>query len=405
MLSVYSAAHEPQYVNIDAGYLLQTRDSGGGLQVDPAKFPHGMRATADYLHSHGLKLGLYTDVGNHACGNGGPGSLGHYAQDAHRIAIEWDADYLKADHCGSTPGFDDEYSAWAALRDALNGTGKAVYYSTCPVTTGPRTGTAQPYAGVGIYSPPLNWSVADVQALANSVLVEYRNNVDAWYSATAANCTDAGAPCGMITNIDATLEMTRGREGLASAPGTHWDMDMLQVCNGGHLNGGMTPDENAASFSVWSVMGSPLILSADIRNIERDHPACLQMLLNPEVLAIDQDTGGHAPQVLSQTATPGGSINVTTQIAQQVVARRMADGSHAVVLLNRGAAAAPMQVTWPQLGLQPSVSAIVRDVLARKELGSVTGAFKATVRSHAAVFVRITPSQLGQRHPDRGVTR
>lgn len=210
------------------------------------------------------------------------------------------------------------------FRDALNKTGRPIYYSICPKTKAPNTGTAVPYAGGDIYSPPLNWTEEDHRSLSNAWLVEYRNNVDNF--GPDEQCTDAGAPCGFITNVDAVVQMNNMS---FTTPGAWTDADMLQVCNFGHLNGGMTMTEYRSHFSIWVMFASPLILSCDVRDIATKHPDCLDMIRNKEVLAVNQDPLGSAGRLVHQVGT------TTANISQQVFTRPLHDGSHAVLFFNR----------------------------------------------------------------------
>ena len=110
-----------EYINVDAGYLQHDRDpTTGKLVVNKARFPSGMRKLADYIHSKKLKLGVYTDLTDRSCGPG-PGSGGHYSLDAKTFALEWDADYLKVDYCGSSVSRDPapQYAGFAATTLAL----------------------------------------------------------------------------------------------------------------------------------------------------------------------------------------------------------------------------------------------------------------------------------------------
>jgi len=143
-------------------------------------------------------------------------------------------------------------------------------------------------------------------------------------------CTDAGAPCGFITNVDAVVQMTNMSW---TAPGAWTDADMLQACNYGHLNGGMTLTEYTAHFSIWVMFASPLILSCDVRDIASKHPECLSMLRNKDVLAISQDPLAAAGRLVHQVGT------TTADITQQIFARPLQDGGHAVLLFNRAASA------------------------------------------------------------------
>jgi hypothetical protein len=183
-------------LNIDAGYLIHERHPlTDELQVNATKFPHGMRPLADYLNSRGLGLGVYTDHGNGSCGYG-PGSYGHYDTDAQTFA-NWHVDYLKVDFCGTHNGpsgpqnFSDwmdptqQLELWQQLAQSLNKTGRPIYYSICPHGKPPSMGTAADWYRNGTghgYLPPLSWSVEDRHSAANSILVEYTNLFDFWYS-------------------------------------------------------------------------------------------------------------------------------------------------------------------------------------------------------------------------------
>eukprot|EP00041_Stephanoeca_diplocostata_P035881 m.1281395 g.1281395 ORF g.1281395 m.1281395 type:complete len:359 (-) comp24771_c0_seq2:6553-7629(-) len=267
------------YINIDAGYLLHTRDAKTNkLQVNSALFPSGMRALADYIHSKGLKLGVYTDLTDRSCGPG-PGSYGYYDIDAETFAHDWQVDYLKVDYCGSNVNRDPQpqYDGFAKLRDALNKTGRPIYYSICPHTVCPSSGPGGAYRGGSIYAPPPVWTALQRHALANSLLVEYVNSFDLWY----ADPTPAGdggpmaEPGGLLTNIDSVVQMTNLSY---NQPGTWNDADMLQICTYGegatrHFNStgkpynwngvGMTLTEYKSHLAIWAIFASPLLVTMD----------------------------------------------------------------------------------------------------------------------------------------------
>lgn len=155
----------------------------------------------------------------------------------------------------------------------------------------------------------------------------------------------------------------------------------------------MTREEYRASFSVWSVMASPLILSADLRSsASAEMRACLaDIALNPEVIAVNQDPAGHAPFLVRQTPA---RLPVTgpPDIASTVLARPLSHGEVAVVLFNRLEEAATLGVAFAEVGLPALASAHVRDLWRKQDLGLHTSSFYATVPAHAAVMVRLTPS-------------
>eukprot|EP00930_Biecheleria_cincta_P039969 TRINITY_DN27423_c0_g2_i1.p1 TRINITY_DN27423_c0_g2~~TRINITY_DN27423_c0_g2_i1.p1 ORF type:complete len:456 (-),score=61.16 TRINITY_DN27423_c0_g2_i1:65-1432(-) len=381
-----------KYVNIDAGYLA-ARDSTGKLIVTKSRYPSGIKHLGDTLHAMGLKLGVYTDISGHTCGDGpGTGSKGHYDLDAATFA-EWGADYLKVDFCGpnTTATRDDrdisvdpvvQYEAWASLRDALNRTGRPIYYSICPHTKSDGVGTERPWSLP--YAPPPSWTRAQRHALANSILVEYANTADQWIG---------GSEGGIVENIDAMLHATKLEY---SAAGSWNDADMLQTCNYGKGNtpgSGMTLNEYRAHYAVWSILASPLILGNDIRSISQDHPDCLALLLNDDIVAVNQDSAALPARLVSQTPPMAPKLT-SADITSQVLARPLSQNRLAVVLLNRGPSAARLDVGWSDLGLDVTRNMLVYDVIHRKSAGTATGKLIRLVPSHDVAFVILSPKEL-----------
>ena len=383
------------YVNIDAGAWLHARDARGNLQADPAKFPRGLPPVAAYLNSLGLKLGLYTDLGVGSCGPG-PGSGGHWEQDAKTFA-SIPADYVKADFCGGPQDYDPaaELAAWAGAAAALNATGRPIFFSICPKSNAPRnlTGPLQPYAGEGgLYFPPQVWTREQKRAVANSWLVEVRNNVDGWGPSTS-HCTDVGAPCGMITNIDSQVAFGKWQE---TGPGGLVDADILEVCqfNGTVNKPGLTESEGRLHFYVWAVLPSPLIISFDPRTVASvpGGADCLAMVKNPEVLAINQDPAVRGAALLRQGGAGGRAPATSEEVTFQVFGRPLhAAGAFAAVLVNRALTPWNITLDWGELGVPvPSGSAAVRDAGARRDLGAFTGGFTALVPARDAMVVVVT---------------
>lgn len=324
-----------QYVIIDDCW--QTgRDAEGNIVVDKEKFPNGIKAVADYVHSKGLKFGIYTDAGTKTCG-GRPGSLGHEYQDARQYA-EWGVDYLKEDWCNTVPGQNSEAS-YTTMRDALKASGRPILFSIC------EWGSTKPWLWAG----PIGnmWrATGDIQ--------------DCW------DCKKTWGGNGVVQILD----LMDGIESYAG-PG-HWnDPDMLEVGNGG-----LTTTENRAHFSMWALFSAPLLAGNDIEHMSADTK---EILLNKEVIAIDQDTLGQQGRRVKKD----GDLEIWS--------KQLADGGRAVALLNRGKAAAQISVKWTDIGYPNTLSASVRDLWAKKDVGQKTGGYSAEVPSHGVVMIKVMP--------------
>jgi alpha-galactosidase len=326
----------------DAGYLYVViddcwqvgRDAQGVLGADPAKFPSGMKALGDYIHSRGLKFGIYSDAGGKTCG-GRPGSQGREYQDARTFA-EWGVDYLKYDWCWT--GVRKAEEAYALMADALRSTGRDIVFSICewgkdrPWEWGPKIGNL--------------WRTT----------TDIRN---AWTGRVQFSI-------GVVDIVDLNEPLYAH-----AGPGRWNDPDMLQVGNGG-----MTDVEERSHFSLWAIMVAPLMAGNDIANMEA---RVRDILLNKEVIAIDQDQLG----IQGHRVRDDGDLEVWS--------KPLADGSRAVVLFNRGLQPAEIAAQWTELGYPLKISAEVRDLWAHKSLGRKAGGFSAIVPSHGVVMVRVTP--------------
>jgi alpha-galactosidase len=324
-----------QYIVIDDCWQVG-RDAAGNIVADPQKYPSGIKALADYIHSKGLKFGIYTDAGTKTCA-GRPGSMGHEYQDARQYA-NWGVDYLKEDWCNTLPGQSSE-SSYTLMRDALAATGRPIVFSLC------EWGSTKPWLWAG----PIGnmWrSTGDIQ--------------DCW------NCKKEWGGNGVLQIID-LMAPTYSYAG----PG-HWnDADMLEVGNGG-----MTTAEYRAHFSMWAMFSAPLMAGNDMAHMT---PEIGDILLNKDVLAIDQDPMG----IQGHRVRKDGDAEVWS--------KQLADGGRAVVLLNRGDKPATISADWRDLGYPATLPASVRDLWAHKALARQTGSYAAEVPGNAAVMVRITP--------------
>lgn len=315
-----------QYVNLDDCWALPQRDADGKLVPDPARFPGGIKAVADYVHAKGLKLGIYTSAGTKTCSNiGFPGALGHEYSDARQFA-DWGVDYLKYDNCNNQ-GVDAK-KRYTTMRDALKATGRPIVFSIC------EWGENKPW----------EWA-ADVGHL--------------WR--TTGDISDSWGSMLAIAKKNLPLAPYAG-------PG-HWnDPDMLEVGNGG-----MTDTEYRSHFSLWSVMAAPLLIGTDLRKAT---DTTYEILGNKEVIAVDQDPLGKQGTVVSSA---GG---------RWVIAKEMKDGSRAVALFNESATAQRIATTARAVGLPDADGYTLRD-LWRHTTYNTAGTIAATVPAHGTVLVRV----------------
>jgi alpha-galactosidase len=328
-----------QYVVIDDCWQMG-RDENGFIVADPQHFPSGIKALADYVHSKGLKFGLYSDAGMKTCA-GRVGSQGHEYQDAMQYA-RWGVDYLKYDWCSTFTRNAEE--AYSTMSNALLATGRPIVLSMC------EWGTANPWVwGKGIGN--LWRTTGDISDVWNSK--------KKWPDGSCCQL-------GMVDIVDLQV----GLESFAG-PG-HWnDPDMLEVGNGG-----MTNTEYRAHFSLWALLAAPLIAGNDVRSMT---PEIKEILTNKEVIVVNQDKLGRE----GRRVTKNGDV--------EVWAKEMSDGSRAVILFNRGASESDVDVMWEEIGYPSHLPAKVRDVWEHKDVGSFTGSYSAKVGSHAVVMVRIVP--------------
>ena len=238
------------YINIDDCWHGK-RDADGFITADPKKFPNGMKALADYVHSKGLKLGIYSDAGTATCA-GEPGSLGHEYQDALQYA-RWGIDYLKYDWCNTTNV--NPQCAYQLISDALRAARRPIFLSMCE------------WGG----SKPWKW--------ARQIGHSWRTTPDIWCNFDSLRVFEAGySQFGVMQCIqyNDTLRQYAGKG--------YWnDPDMLEVGNG------MTENEDRAHFTMWCMMASPLILGNDLRNMSE---STRNIIMNKDMIAIDQDTLG-----------------------------------------------------------------------------------------------------------------
>jgi len=380
MVSTGMKARGYQYVNIDEGWWLGERDAQGNIVVDPAQWPAlepGERAgdmanIVKFIHSLGLKAGIYTDAGEAGCSFYGPdlgppkphtGSEAHYEQDFLQFA-KWGFDYVKVDWCGGHGENLDpalQYGQVArAIRRAEALTGHRLFFSICD------WGVNSPWT----WAPGIGGVTADIWRTSGDIVAPIVAN--------SPNANRQASFPGMLGNFDKGIHPEAQHTGFYNDP----DMMVLGMP-------ALSDAENRVHMTLWAISGAPLLVGADLTTLS---PASLSTLTNPEVLAVDQDPLGLQCAKVSDAS------------GLQVWSKRLAqlgrtDSRRAVVLLNRTASAAPVTVRWSDLGLD-SDSATVRDLWRRQDLGTPANSFSATVPATDALMLLVTGhEQPGVRYP------
>lgn len=320
------------YIIVDEGWS-SYRDKDGRITGN-ARFPD-MKALADYVHSKGLKIGIYSSPGPQVCG-GYQGSYGHEEQDAKTFA-EWGYDYLKYDWCSafgiyqSTPA--DLEGAYQKMGDALEKTGRPIVFSLCEYGLGD-VWTWGAKAGGNLWRTTFdiadNWESMEKIGFAQLDITQY---------------PEAG----------------------------HWnDPDMLEVGNGG-----MTGDEYRTHMSLWAMLRAPLIAGNDLRQMTDETKS---ILMNADVIAIDQDAAAKPVQILS---VDGKS---------EVLVRPLTGNAVAVGLFNRGDQPAQISFRWDSLHLGAGLGGRVMEArdLWKHEAVPVNGdSLMLTVPRHGVVLLRV----------------
>ncbi len=339
------AAAGYQYVTVDDCWVGGRNATTGQLYSNATTFPDGMQALAAYVHSKGLKFGLYTSAGTNTCAGiahgtrppsyppgVGAGSLGHESVDAQTFA-NWGVDYMKFDYCGGS------LTAFPAMRAGITATGRTMFLSINPYSANPTLPTS--FASDGTLYVP---AYADMSRISQDISANF-NSVTSIIDISAADAAWA-------------------------VPGYFNDMDMLEVGNG------MTENQDTAHFIMWSIMSSGLNAGNDVRS---QSAATQALLTNAGVISVNQDP--LSLQAVLDTADSAGSLQVWTKPLA-------ATGTRAVALLNRSTTAAPITVSLSNLGLAGPVQA--SNVLTGANLGTVTQSLTLTVPATGAVLLKFT---------------
>ncbi|WP_281764993.1 glycoside hydrolase family 27 protein [Neptunitalea lumnitzerae] len=337
-----------EYIVLDDGWMTRERDENGNLVADPEKFPSGMKALVDYVHSKGLKFGLYNCAGGTTCA-GYPGSRGHQYQDA-RLYASWGVDFLKYDWCDT-----DELNAnesYLTMRDALYKAGRPVLFSIC------EWGDNEPW----------KWAkdVGQMWRITGDIINCWECQIGhgSWFSSGIWPIIEMR----MNTNI---------RE--IAGPG-HWnDYDMMEVGNG------MTDAEDRSHFAMWSILTSPLMMGNDLRSMSKE---TTKTLTNKEVIAINQDALG----------IPG--LRFSNENKLEIWVKPLENDGWAVTFVNRNDTPVELDFDWNKHPIGDDVSQHfmesdkntfeVRDLFNHKNLGTTKKNLKATIGVHDVLMVKLS---------------
>jgi len=335
------------YIVLDDGWMAKERDvKTGDLIPDPKKFPNGLKPVIDYVHSKGLKFGLYNCAGIKTCA-GYPGTRGYEYQDA-RLYASLGIDYLKFDWC-YTEGINAK-EAYTTMSKAIKTAGRPIVFSLC------EWGSNQPW----------EWA-APVGHL-------WRTTGDIFPQFDSTHKIDQWTALGMMHIVDL-------QNGLRKYAGPdHWnDPDMLEVGNG------MSVAEDRTHFSIWCMLAAPLMAGNDIRKMNE---ATKNILTNKDAIAIDQDALGIE------------GFKYSDRDSLQTWFKPLSDGNWAVCFLNRSSVSKPVEFNWQNENVTDTLfnktldaKTIIyklRDLWTKKDAGTTKKPLKTVVPSHDVLMLRLS---------------
>lgn len=322
-----------EYINVDDCWQV-ARDESGQIVVDSLKFPSGIKHLADYVHSKGLKFGIYSDAGTHTCG-GRPGSKGYEMIDAQTYA-NWGVDYLKYDWC-NTEG-QDPIKSYTLMRDALYASGRPIVFSIC------------------------DWGISDTWEWAGEVGHLWRTTYD---------ITDRwdGTRWGNHLGVVNILEKQVGLEKYAG-PGRWNDPDMLEVGNDG-----LTINESKVHFTLWCMLAAPLITGNNLRDMPDE---IKEILIHPGLIDINQDELGKQ------------GFKIYDEGNFEIWQKPLAGGDMAICFLNLEDEEKQYDVNWEQIKIRDfSGPYEIQNIWDSQMLGSTKKELSITIRSRDTWIVRL----------------
>ncbi len=322
-----------RYINIDDGYW-SGRGEDGHLRLNPVRFPNGMRALVDYIHSLGLKAGIYSDAGDNTCGSGnrqpwgvGVGFVGHEEQDCQLYFMDWDFDFIKVDWCGGRHLGLNEREQYSKISNAIKNCGKQdIVFNICR------------------WAYPGNW---------------------------AADVADSWRTTGDIYDNWTSVKEILAENLYMSAychDGHYNDMDMLEVGRS------MSAIEDETHFGMWCIMSSPLLIGCDMAKIK---PQTLRLLTNRDLIALNQDPL-HLQAYLA--AKQGECFIMVKDIKQLYGTER------AFAVYNPSDSSQTVNIDFQTIDLGGKVE--LYDCFAQKGVGSATGSMVINVPAHGTEIYR-----------------
>lgn len=347
-----------EYIVIDDGWMLMERDPETYLLVpDPEKFPNGIKAVSDYVHSKGLKIGIYNCAGVLTCG-GYPGTRGFEYIDAKQYA-QWEIDFLKYDWCSTGAG-NGGYSyqqspeaSYTLMRDAIYKAGRPMVFNIC------------------------EWGDNNPWLWGKDIGHSWRISGD------IAPCWDCELSYGGWSSWG-VWPIIRMRQGIRQYSGPdHWnDFDMLEVGNG------MSAAEDRTHFAMWCMLASPIVLGNDIRSMSKE---TLELVTNKELIAIDQDKLGIQ------------AFRFINEKGYEVWVKPMDNGEWAVAFCNVTENTINIDYDWTRHLMKDALfnreedftkaKFTLRDATNKKDAGTTEKNFQREIASHDIVVLRLTPKK------------
>lgn len=335
------------YIVLDDGWMTRERDANGNLVPDPIKFPSGMKALVDYVHSKGLKIGLYNCAGTKTCA-GYPGTRGYEYQDA-RFYANLNIDFLKYDWC-NTEGITAK-EAYNTMSNALKVAGKPIVFSIC------EWGDNQPWE----WAEPMGnlWRISGDIYPCFDCEYKHPENWSSW---------------GVMKIAEMRKDIRK-----YSGPDHYNDFDMLEVGNG------MTYEEDKTHFSLWSLLASPLVAGNDFRKMTKE---TLSILTNKEIIAINQDKLGIQ------------GFKYAVENGVEIWVKPLENNNWSVAFLNRSDASQKINFDWKkhlikdtdfnlEANFQKQIFKL-KDLWKNKEIGTTKKAFTAEIASHDIIVLKLS---------------